>query len=76
MRNAGYLVTTAADGLDALGKLEVSTPDLVLSDTRLPNLDGYGLVRRMKEKARMGEHSDRVSHEPEVDRRTRSVGSS
>ena len=50
LRNAGYNVSTAQDGLDALAKLEVSPPALVISDTRLPNLDGYGLVRRMKER--------------------------
>lgn len=50
LRKAGFTVTTAADGLDALSKLELSPPDLVLSDTRLPRLDGYGLVRRMKDR--------------------------
>ena len=49
LKKAGYSVTTARDGGDALVKLEVSTPDLVLSDTRLPNVDGYALVRKMKE---------------------------
>ncbi|MEO7112334.1 MAG: response regulator, partial [Polyangiaceae bacterium] len=51
LRKAGYSVTTAVDGADALTKLELSTPDLVLSDTRLPKLDGYALVRRLKERA-------------------------
>jgi DNA-binding response OmpR family regulator len=50
LKKAGYSVTTAKDGLDALSKVEVSSPDLVLSDTRLPNLDGYALVRRLKER--------------------------
>ncbi|MFO0659390.1 MAG: response regulator [Polyangiaceae bacterium] len=50
LRGAGYIVTTASDGNDALAKLEVSPPDMVITDTRLPTLDGYGLVRRMKER--------------------------
>ena len=50
LKKAGYSVTTAADGQDALAKLDVSTPDLVLTDTRLPKLDGYALVRKLKEK--------------------------
>ena len=50
LKKAGYSVTTAADGLDALAKIESMTPDLVLSDTRLPKLDGYTLVRRLKER--------------------------
>ncbi|MGO9714058.1 MAG: response regulator [Polyangiaceae bacterium] len=50
LKKAGYSVTTAADGQDALAKLDLSTPDLVLTDTRLPKMDGYALVRKLKEK--------------------------
>ncbi len=50
LKKAGYSVTTASDGHDALSKVEYLTPDLILSDTRLPRLDGYELVRRVKEK--------------------------
>jgi len=49
LKKAGFSVTTATDGLDALSKLELSSPDLVLTDTRLPRIDGYELVRRIKE---------------------------
>jgi CheY-like chemotaxis protein len=50
LKKSGYSVTTASDGADALAKIEFSAPDLILSDTRLPRLDGYELVRRMKDK--------------------------
>jgi DNA-binding response OmpR family regulator/cytoskeletal protein RodZ len=50
LKKAGYSVTTATDGLDALAKIESLTPDLVLSDTRLPKLDGYTLVRKLKDR--------------------------
>ena len=50
LKKAGYSVTTAVDGLDALAKIESLTPDLVLTDTRLPKLDGYTLVRKLKER--------------------------
>ncbi len=50
LKKAGYSVTTAVDGHDALAKLEHSLPDLVLTDTRLPKLDGYALVRKLKER--------------------------
>src|SRR3974390_2832811 len=40
LKKAGYSVTTASDGLDALQKIKSLTPDLVLSDTRLPKMDG------------------------------------
>ena len=48
LKNAGFNVTTAYDGSDALAKLEYATPDLILSDTRLAGTDGYELVRRLK----------------------------
>ena len=51
LKKAGYSVTTASDGADALTKIEYSVPDLILTDTRLPRLDGYELVRRLKEHA-------------------------
>lgn len=50
LKKAGFSVTTATDGQDALLKLEHSTPDLVLTDTRLPRVDGYELVRRIKDR--------------------------
>ncbi len=49
LKKAGFSVTTAADGQDALSKLDLSSPDLILTDTRLPRVDGYELVRRIKE---------------------------
>jgi DNA-binding response OmpR family regulator len=48
LKKAGYSVTTAEDGLDALSKMEMASPDLVLSDTRLPKLDGYAFVQKLK----------------------------
>jgi DNA-binding response OmpR family regulator len=49
LKKSGYSVTTASDGVDALDKVQFSAPDLVLTDTRLPRLDGYELVRRLKQ---------------------------
>lgn len=48
LRQAGYSVTCAKDGDDAWAKVESFVPDLVICDTRLPKLDGYGLVRKVK----------------------------
>jgi DNA-binding response OmpR family regulator len=50
LKKAGFSVTTARDGADALAKIEVAPPDLILSDTRLPTLDGYELVRKLKDR--------------------------
>jgi DNA-binding NtrC family response regulator len=47
LREEGYTTETAADGFKALGKLEEFAPDVVLTDLKMPGLDGI----RMMEKA-------------------------
>ena len=37
---AGYVVKTAVDGLDALGKLRAVLPDLIISDLNMPRMSG------------------------------------
>jgi two-component system chemotaxis response regulator CheY len=45
----GYpLADTAADGQEALEKLRVAPYDCVLTDLRMPRLDGLGLLRAIK----------------------------
>lgn len=44
----GYLVHTAADGDEALTLLRSEKVDLVVSDVRMPRLDGLGLISRMR----------------------------
>jgi len=41
-------VTTVADGVQALEAINQRTPDLVLSDVMMPNLDGFGLLRALR----------------------------
>jgi DNA-binding response OmpR family regulator len=48
LRRAGFAVTTAVDGLDALGKVKTCSPDLVISDVEMPKLDGLELCKRLK----------------------------
>jgi two-component system NtrC family response regulator/two-component system response regulator HydG len=45
----GYEVLDAADGEEALGALADFAPDVVLSDIRMPKLDGLGLVKKARE---------------------------
>ena len=44
-----FNVETYADGAEALQGILASPPDLVLCDIMLPSLDGYSIVRRLKE---------------------------
>ncbi|WP_373044289.1 response regulator [Vulgatibacter sp.] len=55
LRKAGFTVIAACNGADALEKLEQVVPDLVLSDTRMPEMDGWELCRRLKEDPRFRE---------------------
>ncbi|MDD2556951.1 MAG: response regulator [Desulfuromonas sp.] len=46
----GYRVDSAADGFEALRKLRNNRVDLVLSDIKMPGLDGLGLLAQIREK--------------------------
>jgi PAS domain S-box-containing protein len=48
LRGEGHRVQTAADGIEALEKLEHASFDLVVSDLRMPRLDGPGLLREAR----------------------------
>jgi DNA-binding response OmpR family regulator len=45
----GYHVLEAADGQEALRALYGSSPDLVLLDVSMPNLDGWGTLERIRD---------------------------
>jgi DNA-binding NtrC family response regulator len=45
---AGHRVTSAGDGAEALGMLSAHHFDLLISDIRMPNLDGWGLFERVR----------------------------
>jgi DNA-binding NtrC family response regulator len=47
----GLAVEEASDGAEALGRMEVSPADLVVTDLRMPGMDGIQLLRRLKERA-------------------------
>ncbi len=48
LRKAGFSVTTAVNGEDALEKAKISPPDLIISDTRMPVMDGFDFCRKLK----------------------------
>ncbi|MEV4782022.1 response regulator [Burkholderia sp. LMU1-1-1.1] len=49
-----YLVETCADGEAALEAILRDPPDLLLSDVMMPRLDGFGLMRRIREHPAVG----------------------
>ena len=44
----GYKVSAAFDGEEGLEKVRQSKPDLILLDIKMPKMDGYTFVRRLK----------------------------
>jgi CheY-like chemotaxis protein/Flp pilus assembly protein TadD len=48
LRKAGFTVTSAINAQDALQKIEISRPDLVLADAKLPGMDGHEFCRTLK----------------------------
>lgn len=49
LKSAGYDVVDAVDGLDAWQKAHQRHFDLVLTDQNMPNLDGIGLTRKLRD---------------------------
>jgi CheY-like chemotaxis protein len=48
LRKAGFMVTAAQSVQDALEKLELHAPDLIISETTFPDGDGFELRRRVR----------------------------
>jgi len=48
LRKSGFNVIEAIDGEEAIAKLQVSIPDLVVTDIVMPRKNGYELCRWMK----------------------------
>ena len=55
LRKAGYSVASCENATEALEMVELSEPDLILSDTRLPEMDGFALVEKLRERPEYSE---------------------
>ena len=53
IEEAGHSVITASDGAEGLQLFRQEQPHLVIADIMLPKMDGYEMVRAMRE-----EHSE------------------
>jgi chemosensory pili system protein ChpA (sensor histidine kinase/response regulator) len=49
----GYQVLTAKDGVDAMGQLQETLPDMVLLDIEMPRMDGFELATHMRNDERL-----------------------
>ena len=48
LKREGYNVITAANGLEALEKLETENIQIALSDIMMPKMDGFELIKRIR----------------------------
>jgi DNA-binding NarL/FixJ family response regulator len=49
---AGYQVIHCPDGLEAFSKLDQVVPDIIISDLKMPNIDGMGLLSLVRRKSK------------------------
>ncbi len=53
LSSRGYSTRTASDGDDALQVIKEWSPDLVITDLRMPNMDGLQLCRHLRTKSQI-----------------------
>ncbi len=53
LQRAGYQVELAIDGKQGLQMADAASPDLILMDLSLPEMDGWEVVRRLKQHPKM-----------------------
>src|SRR5512146_2736770 len=51
LKNAGYVVKAAATGNDALAQVAAQTPDLIVLDLMLPDIDGIEVCKRIRQRS-------------------------
>jgi DNA-binding response OmpR family regulator len=51
LKNAGFETTVAVNGNEALDALENSTPDLIVLNLIMPQLDGFGFLEEIKKRS-------------------------
>jgi len=49
LENRGYAVVEAPDGQEALRMIEQTHPDILLLDIGMPVLDGFAVMRKIRE---------------------------
>jgi two-component system chemotaxis sensor kinase CheA len=55
LEGAGYEVTAAVDGMDALTRLKTESFDLLVSDVDMPRMNGFELTAKIRADKRLGE---------------------
>lgn len=46
---AGFSISTAANGIDAIKKVQSESPDLIVMDVMMPELDGFAVCETLRD---------------------------
>ncbi|MEM6534494.1 MAG: ATP-binding protein [Pseudomonadota bacterium] len=75
LESAGFTVTVASTGRDALDVIEKVSPDLVLMDLRMPVMDGFEATRRLRQTgSRLPVIAISAEINPDIERQARRAG--
>jgi len=58
LETQAYRVTVAMNGEECLERIKEDKPDLIILDLLMPKLDGFGVVRELKENPRYAKYDD------------------
>lgn len=58
LSKAKYRTATASGGKEALEKVKSESPDLILLDIMMPDIDGYEVIRRLKNEPEYTDYQD------------------
>jgi len=50
LEDSGFTILEAADGIEGMAMFEANIPDIVLTDLRMPQMDGFGVITAVKKK--------------------------
>lgn len=48
LKKAGFSVTRASNGLDAIEKIQISAPDMIITETAMPEMNGFELIQQLR----------------------------
>ncbi|HEX7628646.1 MAG TPA: response regulator [Candidatus Methanoperedens sp.] len=56
----GYEVLEASNGIEALKKIQMSRPDIIISDIMMPEMDGFQLCRELRKGGKVEIAADKI----------------
>lgn len=55
LKDKGFVVVSVNDGIQALAKLKIFMPDLIITDINMPKMDGFQLIKSLKSESKFSD---------------------